>query len=1271
MTAAGALVAGLGVVGLFLLPGLGLVELLPALRERPLAARFGWAYLLGVATTGGSVTLLAILFGLPLRRPWVFAPAVLLALAGLAARLRRGRPEPRGFRPPRSGRVAARAAFALGTIVFCGLFARALRDAEIGWDAEMQWSVAARWMRAEGSILPPALTDARAFVNSPQYPPLVPVAQVVAQEALALPADRRAVQPLFTAFFPAVLLVLFDLGRRRAGTFATALAVFAFAEIPLLADPSGGAAGAYADLPLAAFWGAGLLLLLERPRPSAAVAAAIFLGAATLTKNEGAPYAAAAVAVAILAALLRRPLRRARLGAAALALAAVATCGGALSAWRAHIPQRWTVDYAARLHEVSLRAEAAARLPLLPAAIAKETFDAADWSGFWFAALAALGAGAAAFRRRVAPPLALALGLSLAAYVGALLLSTWGGAEQVHPTWNRFVVQMTFPIFVLLAMALRASWRARGAAAAAWRSAASGAGIIPPVANGPLSRARVFRREALVFFAFLLLTVAMTWPWARHLYDHCSDNGDPYLVSWTLWWDFHQTFHDPFHLFDGNVFFPNKLSLAFSEHNYGLALPLFPLFALGLRPLTAQGVLTLLGFAFSGYGAFRLGRTLTGSTGAAWVTGLAFAFVPWRLGQISHVAYLFSGWVPILLEALVLFVRERTPRRAAWLGLAFFFNALSVIHWFVLTLVPLAVTGIALAFRAGVEKDREGLRRGAIALAAAMIALLPFLLPYRRAASLYGFTRSIDETREYSALPKDWLNMDPWNRTWRGFCEFPSPGERCLFPGFLLLALPLAAVLLSRRSAEGPAPAPFTPPNPRALRWLDGVTLVAGAFALFAASPVGIHVWIAGKQVFRATDPARALAVFLVALGLRWTLAYPEWLPFVRRRNLPESLRALGREDVVVVGGTWALLGFLASLGVHSPYHRVLFETVFLLRSVRVPARSANIAYLGLALLAGAGALALATAWRKRRPGSALPLLVFAAAGAGLLFEDRGAPLDLARGEADPDEVTLFLKKTPMTGGLVELPAGTPEHGNYRAMLRAADHGKPLITATSGFSSPIVQRIEEDERKNPIPDDFLDFLEGIPTSYVLVHDAWLDPALRATHRPWIDRGLASGRLVFVKRFDGEARNDLFAVAKNEPAARSLEALPWTPPPGLTPSGSPWREDASLTGSVDEPAEGATVRGPLRVTGWARIPGEDLEVTLLIDGERRPPAGAARVPRRDVEAAVRTLGDCATAGYDGTFAFRPADAGAHEIVALFRSRDGRERHYPPRRFVWKP
>src|SRR5664280_682345 len=274
-------------------------------------------------------------------------------------------------------------------------------------------------------------------------------------------------------------------------------------------------------------------------------------------------------------------------------------------------------------------------------------------------------------------------------------------------------------------------------------------------------------------------------------------------------------------------------------------------------------------------------------------------------------------------------------------------------------------------------------------------------------------------------------------------------------------------------------------------------------------------------------------------------------------------------------------------------------------------------------------------------------------------------------GEAHPDEVTLCLAKTPTKGGLVELPSGTEEHGNYRAVLRAADHGKPLVTAISGFRGPMVRVIERKEREVPIPGDLLDFLEEIPTSYLLVRDSWLFPDSRLVHREWLSRGMAAGRLNFIKRFDGRMRNELSPVVRNEPEAKALEPLPWNPVVGPLPARAPAREDATLTGSIDEPAEGAIVTGPLAMRGWARITGEDLHVTVTIDGEARNFVKGARVPRPDVQAALPSLGDCRTAGYEATYAFEPGDEGVHEIQVLFQASDGRQRHYPPRRFTWKP
>jgi hypothetical protein len=118
------------------------------------------------------------------------------------------------------------------------------------------------------------------------------------------------------------------------------------------------------------------------------------------------------------------------------------------------------------------------------------------------------------------------------------------------------------------------------------------------------------------------------------------------------------------------------------------------------------------------------------------------------------------------------------------------------------------------------------------------------------------------------------------------------------------------------------------------------------------------------------------------------------------------------------------------------------------------------------------------------------------------------------------------------------------------------------------------------------------------------------------------------------------------------------------PPNTTPGGE------ALTGSVDEPAEGAVVSGRLRVAGWARIEGVDLPVTIYVDGIARTPATDVRVARPDLCAALPALGDCTTAGYETVFAFGDGDAGEHQIYAIFRAPDGRVRRYPTRSFVWK-
>lgn len=677
----------------------------------------------------------------------------------------------------------------------------------------------------------------------------------------------------------------------------------------------------------------------------------------------------------------------------------------------------------------------------------------------------------------------------------------------------------------------------------------------PGIASTTASRR--FVSELLVILAFVAMTVAMTWPWVLHLRDGVSDPGDPYLNAWIMWWDYYQTFHDPVNLFHAPIFYPYQYTLAYSEHNYGIAMLFFPFYALGLRPLTAAGLATLLGFVISAYGAFRLARTLTGSSGVAWVAGIVFGFALYRFATISHLNYLFAGWIPLTVEAIVLFMRRPNWRRASWLGVAFTMNALTCIHWLILTLIPFALTGAFLLTRFELWKNFQLWKRLAVVLALSGIVLLPFMLPYQRAAKLQGTVRRSEEAASFSAHAKDWLAATPMNKLWHGFGPVPDTGERHLFPGLLPILLLLAAFLLARPSIDTGKPSgsvdykndevkrsqlPESPRRKKILLTLDVLALLSLMVAVIAYGYGGIQPF--GLRPLHVPDETRPLGIFLILILVRLCLAYPQALRFGQSRNLIETIQRAS--ETFGIGLVWVLLGFFGSLGMHFFFHRLLFDYLFIFRSIRVPARWAMIAMLGVALLAGLGARNLAHVLSSWRPQLRVAL-VYAVICGLLLFEGRSAPMQVYSGEVDPDAVTLHLRKTPMRGGVAHLPSGV-EAANHRYVLRQADHQRPLITAFSGFATPIIKEFESLSQSRPIPDRFLSLLEEIPASYLVVHDWALPVESRGATRDLLARGLAAGRLRFIAAFPGTGINgnegaELFAVTKTEPDAQSSGPVP--------------------------------------------------------------------------------------------------------------------------------
>jgi len=408
--------------------------------------------------------------------------------------------------------------------------------------------------------------------------------------------------------------------------------------------------------------------------------------------------------------------------------------------------------------------------------------------------------------------------------------------------------------------------------------------------------------------------------------------------------------------------------------------------------------------------------------------------------------------------------------------------------------------------------------------------------------SHFGFVRNPADALALSARPINWLAASGRNKFWEGLGGVAAADELSLFPGLLppLLAFAafalLAPVLGIRRDVVWKD---FHFPRRAVLVAFDIAAAISLLVAFLTIGYGRVHFRLFGFELLKSSHSIRPLILFAAIVCVRLLIGVPE---FVRRIYTQSrfwvDFRSNPRSLAFILAATWMVLGFFGSLGMNFWFHRLLWEVIFPFRSIRAPARWAMICYLGLAILAGWGAVQvvrLVKRWLPSIPRTAVYALLIVL----MLFEQRVAPIQFARGEVDPDQLTIRLKQTPMSGGLVELPAERDNYAYSRYVLRAIDHGRPIVTAVSSFSPPIVQQIESMTLMRPIPDSLLDLLEGTPASYLVVHNGLLPPDSREAIEWFIERGLASGRLRFVNSYgESPATDDLYAVSKIEPNAKT-------------------------------------------------------------------------------------------------------------------------------------
>lgn len=311
---------------LYFAVGVGLLPLLRVARTRDeLVERLPLAYLVGVAATGILAAHLALI-EVPLGLAELVVLAGLVVLLGLR-RLRGSEPARPLDRDPSWSKRLGAAAFVVAAV----LLAHAWRAYEVRplleWDGWAIWGTRARALYEFGGATGPAFTtDAYLPLQHPLLLPALEAMDFRAMDAF----DPTLVHVQLALLAVGFLLAFVTLLRGRVPDVLIGLVALAvLAAEPVLKQ----LATNLADVPLAFFVALGVVALgrwLASGETWTLVAGALFLGAATLTKNEGAFFALAAFVAA--APVARGRLRE--LGLAALGVLLV------LLPWRLNVELR-------------------------------------------------------------------------------------------------------------------------------------------------------------------------------------------------------------------------------------------------------------------------------------------------------------------------------------------------------------------------------------------------------------------------------------------------------------------------------------------------------------------------------------------------------------------------------------------------------------------------------------------------------------------------------------------------------------------------------------------------------------------------------------------------------------------------------------------------------------------------------------------------------------------------------------------------------------------
>ena len=421
-------------------------------------------------------------------------------------------------------------------------------------------------------------------------------------------------------------------------------------------------------------------------------------------------------------------------------------------------------------------------------------------------------------------------------------------------------------------------------------------------------------RWLLPVIGFTALALALTAPLSLNPAGLARLDGDGQFSIWNVAWVAHAFTTDPFNVWNANIFFPSRTTLAYSEANLLAGLLAAPVLALSRSPVLALNLVLIASFALSALAMFALVSYLTGDRRAGAVSGVAFGFCPFVFAHLSHIQLLMTAGLPLSLLCFHRLSDAPSAGRGIALGIALAAQTYACAYYGIFAVLLIGLSTLLIAALSRELNQRAYWTAILVAAVLSAAAVAPLAIVYARFSSETGFARPLDQARLYSANAGSYLASAAYAHGW--LLALAGKWREVLFPGLVATILGLVGSAAAfRRPRRSPVVVLYV---------TIGVVALWVSFGPDAGLYRLLHETVPGFTFLRA--PVRFGLIVQLALSVLAGLAVADilrrrarpdvWLTLILAIAVVESFKPLKFSPVPPVDSVYRTLAKLPAGGV-------------------------------------------------------------------------------------------------------------------------------------------------------------------------------------------------------------------------------------------------------------------------------------------------------------------------------------------------------------------